>query len=195
MNEVLDHDNGLAASHPRPPDDSAVFRMAQLLLLLETCKSLPSQQLGIDRLAYYDFFSANPFIVLSDGSNDSETDATKLRAAGFLRTQLSYASTSNRFVSRRQRIRNDLARLVATSLVAVTPIGYQINSSGSQVVEQFTSLYADAYRLSSELVVKRLRRLSNSALENAATHWLGQSWLLIDLLAIPEVEESGDQSE
>jgi hypothetical protein len=44
------------------------------------------------------------------------------------------------------------------------------------------SIYADAYRASASIVLRRLSSLSGAALERLAQGWLGESWLLIDLL-------------
>lgn len=44
------------------------------------------------------------------------------------------------------------------------------------------SLYADAYREAARVVLKRLSRLTDRKLTEAADDWLGRSWLFIDVL-------------
>ena len=67
--------------HYNPPfgqKNSLEFRLAQLLLLFEVA-GVVDHPLGLDRLGYYDFFAANPFLVVGE-SDQSRVD---LRLAGF----------------------------------------------------------------------------------------------------------------
>ena len=93
------------------PEDEVTFRLAQLLLLLEAVAGQDAKGANLERIGYYDFLSANPFLVVaSDGREGS-----LLRLAGFDPQVLSYASSSQRFTSRRERIQHDLGRVCQTS--------------------------------------------------------------------------------
>jgi hypothetical protein len=102
------------------PENSRTFRMARLLLLLSTARSDGRRIESLDRLTYYEFFADNPWVVVDGDSNADAADRDTLRLAGFSRTQLSYASTGQRFVSRRGRIRSDFAQLVSYGLAEIS---------------------------------------------------------------------------
>ena len=55
----------LSAAVPGTPEDRQVFRLAQLVLLLEVAMANNISVNTVDRLGFYDFFAANPFIVTS----------------------------------------------------------------------------------------------------------------------------------
>lgn len=156
------------------PEHDPVFRLAQLLLLLRTLHDGSASSVGtnLERLAYYDFFSANPYLVV--GHDDP--DRPRLVMAGFDDRSLSYASSGQRFTSRRERLQHDLALLVAYGLAAASVQGgavtYGITPAGSELASQFTALYARAYITSADVVLRRLRRLSDSKLRESARQWL-----------------------
>jgi len=101
--------------------------------------------------------------------------------AGFSDRQLSYASTGQRFASRRRRLQHDLSLLLAYGVVAIGSRGYLLTSAGQAIAEGLTSVYADAYREAARVVLRRLGRLSDRRMRQNAAEWLGRSWLLIDL--------------
>ncbi len=169
------------------PEDSSTFRLARMLLLFDVARSLGKRVQSIDRLAYYEFFSDNPFVVIEGDSSRDRTDRLALELAGFSRVQLAYASTGQRFASRRRRLQHDLAQLIAFGLAEMTSDGYAITDDGSNLSRELRSVYADAYRASSEIVLRRLANKGNKALERDVEEWLGYSWLLVDLL-----DEVGD---
>lgn len=173
----------LSAAVPGMPEDRQVFRLAQLLLLLEVAADNRVLVRTVDRLGFYDFFAANPFIVTSGTEDRDAEDRLALRLAGFSDRQLSYASTGQRFASRRRRLQYDLSLLLAYGLATVSSDGYALSPSGRRVAEELTSVYADAYRQAARVVLRRLGRLSDRKLADSAAGWLGRSWLLIDLLA------------
>jgi hypothetical protein len=178
----------LSAAVPVAPEDRQVFRLAQLVLLLETAAANQVGVRTVDRLGFYDFFAANPFVVTEGEDNRDSADRLALRLAGFTDRQLSYASTGQRFASRRRRLQHDLALLLAYKLAVVSPTGYVLTSDGQAVAEGLTSIYADAYRQAALVVLRRLGRMSDRQLTESAGRWLGQSWLLIDLL--DDIEET-----
>jgi hypothetical protein len=167
---------------PRSPDARRTFRLARLLLLLDVAKSTGRKVATIDRLGYCEFLADSPFIVVDGDTKRDEGDRLALELAGFVRNQLSYASSGHRFASRRRRVQHDLSQLIALGLVTVARQGYEINEAGAAIAGNLRSVYADAYRVSAEIVLRRLSPLSNTALEESARQWLGESWLLVDLL-------------
>ena len=196
----LDESVALSAAVPDSPEDRQVFRLAQLTLLLQIAGEEAAPVRSVDRLAFYDFFSANPFVVVSGDTTRDNADRLTLRLAGFSDHQLSYASTGQRFVSRLRRLQHDLSLLVAYGLVMIEDEGYGLTDSGRAVASQFTSVYADAYREGARVVLGRLKRLSDRGLKRSAEEWLGRSWLLIDVLddvleATPGATARGNRGE
>lgn len=164
------------------PENNRTFRCARLLLLFATARRDGRQVASLDRLAYYEFFADNPWVVIDGESGADAADEDTLTLAGFSRTQLSYASTGQRFVSRRERIRADLAQLVAYGLVRLADSQFVITDRGQGLAEGLQSSYADGFRASASVVLRRLARLPNKQLEEKVERWLGHSWLLLDLL-------------
>jgi hypothetical protein len=137
--------------------------------------------LDIERLGFYDFFAANPFLVVPS----DEGAGTRLILAGFDSRTLGYQSSFHRFATRRQRMRFDLSRLVAYGLVEASAPGgkvvFTVTSSGASLCESLTSLYALAYRESAQVIITRLNKLSDRRLHDQAGNWLQAKAFLIDL--------------
>jgi hypothetical protein len=56
----------LLETQPTPPEDLDLFRLARLLLLMREVRGLKrARALDIERLAIYDFFAANPFLLFA----------------------------------------------------------------------------------------------------------------------------------
>lgn len=165
------------------PEDQEEFRLAQLLLLLEVTKEANLTP-SIERLGVLDFFSANPFLVIQP----ADTEYRDLVLAGFSVKPLTYASPGHRFVTRRSRLQNDLALLIAYGFaVPTTSAGhrvYQISDAGQLASGQLSSIYAQAYRASVELIVKRVRRVPESKLAEFCRTWLQADPAMLDLLNI-----------
>lgn len=172
-------------------EDSSAFRAAQLMLLLEGCKDMGKPVATIDRLAYYDFLCANPFLVVRGEAVKDSRDRTRLRVAGFLHDKLSYGTSSEQFLSRRERLRGDIAFLVSRDLVRLESSGYAPTSQGLDLCSAMHTLYADSYRTAVRLVVSRLAPLSDTKLEASAREWLGETWILHDLLDVSASDDSG----
>ncbi|TCC21669.1 hypothetical protein [Kribbella sindirgiensis] len=164
------------------PEDSTRFRLARMLLLLDVARNAGRKVPSLDRLGYYEFFSDNPFIVLDGQKRTDPVDAVTLEIAGFNRAQLAYASSGQRFASRRRRLQHDVAQLVSLGLATLNADGYVITPRGSRLAGDLQSAYADAYRKSSEIVLRRLGPMTASGLESNVETWLGHSSLLLDLL-------------
>lgn len=164
------------------PENNGTFRKARMLLLLDVARTEGRAVASIDRLGFYEFFADNPFIVVDTDSRRDVIDRMKIELAGFSRVQLSYASSGQRFVSRRRRLQHDIARLVSRGLVTLGREGYAITDRGGQLAGDLRTVYADNYRISAEIVLRRLSGMSNRGLTEAVERWLGRSWLLVDLL-------------
>jgi hypothetical protein len=153
------------------PEDDIVFRLAQLLLLLSSLHRMGKAGTTLERLGCYDFLVSNPMLVLTD---ESDTDRTRLLMAGFDGRALSYASPAHRFATRRERLQHDLALLVAYGLAAPTVdrgVLYAITDDGAELAARFTALYAQAYRLSADILVRRLSSMSDKRLREAVRTW------------------------
>jgi hypothetical protein len=177
-----DEAHNLSSAVPGTPEDHQAFRLAQLTLLLEVAGNEQVPVRTVDRLGFYDFFSANPFVVTSGQDDQDAADRLTLRLAGFTDRQLSYSSTGQRFASRRRRLQHDLSLLIAYDLVAIGSGQYVLTPSGRTIAEELTSAYADAYREAASVVLQRLGRLPDRRLTTRAEEWLGHPWLLVDLL-------------
>jgi hypothetical protein len=153
------------------PEDDIVFRLAQLLLLLASLDGTEAAGMSIERLGCYDFLVANPLLVLTD---EGDADRKRLLMAGFDGRALSYASPAHRFTTRRERLQHDLALLVAYGLVAPTAdkkVLYAATSEGVQLARRFNAIYARSYRLSAEILIRKLRKYSDTRLRDAVQTW------------------------
>lgn len=162
----------------RPPESHANFRRGQLLVLLSTF-DVP---LTIDRIGYLEFFADNPHLVLRD-----KTSSVRLQLAGFSPSALTYQSAPERFANRRSRLRTDLASLTAWGYAQPTVddgrIVVGLTDMGRERAGELTSLYADAYRASIELV-RPLFRQSDSMLARRASEWLAGGDQRVDVLDV-----------
>lgn len=166
------------------PEERTTFRLAQLSLLLTTAAHMDIRVTSLDRLAYFDFFSANPFIVLDGRNPDKDTqDRLTLHLSGFSPGQLTYGSIGHRFTTRKQRLRHDLALLVSRGLVRVSADRYSISPAGLELTSNLRTVYSDAYRTAAAIVLQRFGRMPETKLRKVAERLLGTSWLLIDFLA------------
>ncbi|RSO10043.1 hypothetical protein DMH18_14440 [Streptomyces sp. WAC 06783] len=154
------------------PEDEVPFRLAQLLLLLDAVAGQGAGGASLERIGYYDFLSANPFLVVPAEGRE----ASLLRLAGFDPQVLAYASSSQRFTSRRERIQHDLSLLVAYGCCQVHNSGgvlaYSITMDGQLLSAQFTATYASSFSTAASIVVRRLRKLSDKRLREQTAHWL-----------------------
>lgn len=175
---------GLERTAWEGPEERTVFRVAQLALLLASAEDTGAKLTNLDRLAYFDFFAANPFIVLDGESVEKDArDRLTLRLAGFTDGQLTYGTVGHRFATRHERIRHDLALLVARGLAQALDDRYAITPSGAEFARSLKTVYAEAYRTAAVIVLKRFGGLSETRLRAKAEKLLGAPWLLIDFLA------------
>lgn len=164
------------------------FRMAQILLVLVGVQAQGSK-LDLERLSVIEFLSANPFLVLNTDSPASN----QLRLQGFGRHSITYASPSQRFVSRRERVTSDIAQLVAFGLVRLTVHEgrrvFTVTELGQQSADSLCSVYADAYRLSVATVAPLVMKLSSPKMREQLETWLRVDPLLFDLIDSPTIDE------
>lgn len=164
------------------------FRMAQIILVLVGTQA-QERKLDMERLSVIEFLSANPFLVL-----DTDSPAAKqLRLQGFGRHSITYASPSQRFVSRRARVTSDIAQLVAFGLVRLTVHEGQrvftVTELGQRSADSLCSVYADAYRLSVATVVPIVMKLSLPKMREGLETWLRVDPVLFDLIDSPTIAE------
>lgn len=164
------------------PEIEREFRAARLLLLFDVAEHDSRKLASIDRIAIYEFFSDNPWMIIEGERPLDRRDRLAIEVAGFAIDQLAYSSVSFRYLSRRELIRDDMGFLLVRGLILVQHDQYRISSRGMMIAAQMHSSYAQAYRTSAGIVVRRLASRSNNALEKDVERWLGKSWLLLDLL-------------
>jgi hypothetical protein len=140
-----------------------------------------ARALDIERLAIYDFFAANPFLLFARET----TAGTRLTLAGFNSRSLGYQSSFHRFATRRGRLRADLSRLVALGLVETLvqdgKIAFAVNEPGLELADKFASLYSQSYRESAATIATELNKLSDKRLRDNVGEWLQAKAFLIDL--------------
>jgi hypothetical protein len=159
----------------------APFRLGQLLVLFEAASEIRSPALDVDRLGYYEFLTANPFLVVEADS----IEGTRLLMAGFDYRNLDYQSSAQRFTNRRARLHHDLSLLVARGLVVTAPqsgrVRYELSELGRESAVRLNTLYAYALKEAAAIVLRRLRGLSDKQLRLRAQIALQSSDLLVDL--------------
>ncbi|MET4226235.1 hypothetical protein [Oerskovia enterophila] len=162
--------------------------MAQIILVLVGARAQEAK-LDIERLSVIEFLSANPFLVLEADSPNSN----QLRLQGFGRHSIAYASPSQRFVSRRERVTSDIAQLVAFGLVRLTVHEgkrvFTVTELGQLSADRLCSVYADAYRLSVATVTPLVMKLSPQKMRECLQTWLRADPVLFDLIDSPSIDE------
>jgi hypothetical protein len=166
---------------PLEPETLWQFRVGQLLLLLTVTADVVGRGVDIDRLAYYDFFAANPFLIYERRA----PERLQFSLAGFDSQILSYASSAQRFANRRRRLEGDLARLTSLGLASPSTsarrVEWALEEAGREMASGFTAMYASAYLASARVVVRRLHSLSDRRLRERSAEWLKARDFLLDL--------------
>jgi hypothetical protein len=147
-------------------EDDTVFRLAQLILLLDAVSDLYPDGTDVERLAVFGFLAAHPLLLARE---DTDPDRLPLLMTGFDDRGIAYASVAHRYVTHRTRTPQDLALLVAYGLVAVSVAGrvtYRLTGRGRATAREFTAVYARSYATAARIVVARLRRLSDRGLRD-----------------------------
>ncbi|MBO0868770.1 MAG: hypothetical protein J2P15_09420 [Micromonosporaceae bacterium] len=154
------------------PDQSAQFRHARLVLMLQVVSGFDPDGVDAERLGIYDFLAVHPLLL---AATDDDPDRLALRLAGFDDRAIGYASPAQRFVSARLCLARDLGVLVGRGLVRVSAAGrvrYRLTPQGEAVASQFKSTYAQSYTTAARIVVRRVRRLSGRRLRESLRGWL-----------------------
>lgn len=183
MSTDAEVDEASLSSRSRAPEEHTIFRLAQLVILLGEVAPAGGRAIDLERLGYYDFFAANPFVVV--GAKDSRERA-RLHRAAFDERQLAYASSGSRFANRRKRLQHDFALLVTYGLAERRADGYGQTTRGAEFVAGLTALYVDQYRESVSVVHARLTSLSDTALSRQAREWLRSPSLVLDMYGAAE---------
>jgi len=163
-------------------EDEAVFNMGRLLVLFSIFKGIfPEDSLSIDRIAYYDFFSSQPFLIF----NDDKESKIELLYYGFESSTVGYISSSQRFTTRREMSKFYLAGLLMKNLIQVKNLegrySYSITNFGENVASKFKSMYIEAYRKSAVLTIKKLHNFNDKKLDQKAKEWLKAEPFMIEL--------------
>jgi len=163
-------------------EDNAIFNMGRLLNLFSTFNDIfPEDSLNIDRIAYYDFFASQPFLIF----NDDEKTKIELLYSGFEPSTIGYISSSQRFTTRREMSKFYLAGLLMRNLIQVNNVGgrygYSITNPGKEIASKFKSMYIEAYRRSAILTIKKLHHLNEKKLDQNAKQWLKAEPFMIEL--------------
>ncbi|WP_019145076.1 hypothetical protein [Aeromicrobium massiliense] len=192
MSANLDDADGWSSTQSRAPEEHTTFRLAQLAILLGEVAPVGGRSVDLEVLGYYDFFAANPFVVVAV---DDARDRARLHQAAFDERQLTYASTGSRFANRRKRLQHDFALMVAYGLAERRSDGYGQTVLGAEFVASMHALYVDQYRASVSIVHARIRSLSPARLGREARHWLSTPSLVLDLYGAHEQSDGTPQTE
>ncbi|SCE01831.1 MULTISPECIES: hypothetical protein [unclassified Streptomyces] len=151
------------------PEDEVPFRLAQLLLDAVTAQDANGTTLG--RIGYYDFLSANPFLVVPPRRGRQPLATGRIRPAGpGLRVLLPAVHKPARTYPARPgapgglrcyRIRNRDGSLT-----------YSITEAGQDLGGRFTATYATSFTTASGIVVRQLRKLTDKRLREQTARWL-----------------------
>jgi hypothetical protein len=165
------------------PDEEDLFNSARLLALFGVLNEQKDDAgIPIERIAYYDFFSAQPLLILEKEETNLKLD---LLFFGFETTSVSYISSSQRFSNRRERLKHYLSNLIMRDLITVYnsdgKLLYKITDYGNEIASKFNAMYIQAYKKSAELILKKLSKLSDKQLAMNSKQWLKAEAFVIDL--------------
>jgi len=164
------------------PEDFTLFNSARLLLLLKGVDELGIEEgVDLERLSYYDFFAANPFLMIME-DDPSRID---LEVAGFETHTIEYISSSQRYRTKRSHLKQYLSVLLAKELIDVSntnrKLYYKITQNGIEYTNEMKTMYACAYKESVLHIIKKLKRLSDKRLWEEASKWLEAKSFQVDL--------------
>lgn len=168
------------------PEDITMFNSARLLLLFEKLNNIGfSKPIDMERLSLFDFFSANPFLIL----DKNDPSWIELESIGFETLTIDYMSSSQRFRTKRSKLKSHLAFLYMKGLISNDKESrtlqlYSITEEGMRVASNFRTIYANNYRRSVEIVVKKLKGMSDTKLWKNSNVWLEARSFQIDLYDI-----------
>jgi hypothetical protein len=167
-------------------EDATTFNSARLLLLFETLHIIDNEksQIDMERLCYYDFFAANPFLIIKDDN----PERLLLEIEGFDPNKLEYLTTVQRYETKRLQVKHYIAVLVSKGLITVEnydkKIVYSITHLGLTISNRINSMYAIAYRKSVSFVIRKLKRYTDPQLNEQASIWLRAKTFQVDLVRV-----------
>lgn len=164
------------------PEDVTLFNSARLLILFDELENLGIKGEDLERLSYYDFFAANPFLIITK----DDPLWLDLEIAGFETYTVGYISSSQRYRTKRSRLKQYLSILLSKNLIEVSNVDkkilYRITPTGIKTANQIKSMYAIAYQKSAKHIVKRLKGYSDKKLGEESIKWLeAKSFQIVDL--------------
>lgn len=166
-----------------PPEDEDIFNASRLLIMFEVLNIYGKKKLvSIERISYYDFFSANPLLIF----NDNLSIKNKLVYEGFPSNTISYISSSHRFINRMEKLKYYMSYLISRDLIDIANcdgrINYLITNKGTDVSNSIKTFYANAYKESCRIVIKHLESMSDTKLWKESQKWLKAENFVIDLI-------------
>ena len=172
------------------PEDAIVFNSSRLLLLFEVLNELKVKNgLDLERLCYYDFFSANPFLIITK----EDPLHLEIEVEGFEPNKLEYVSTAQRYSTKRVSIKQYLSLLLSKGLITVVnkngKLLYEITQLGIETSKKINTLYAFAYKKSVSCIVKKLKEYSDKQLGEKASEWLEAKSFQVDLYDMVDTNE------
>lgn len=164
-------------------DDDDLFNSARILILFDVFDENDTLcGLNIEKIGYYDFFSAQPFLIFG---NDEKSLKVQLLLNGFEETTIGYMSSSQRFVNRREKLKHYIALLISRDLVKTTvyngEIVYSITEQGQNIADVFNTQYDFSYRKSAKLIIKKFKGWSTNKISLNAKKWLKAESFVVDL--------------
>jgi hypothetical protein len=171
------------------PDDVIIFNASRLLLLFETAKKLNIKKgIDLEKLAYYDFLAANPFLLI----DEKHPSRLELEMEGFKPNKLEYVGAEQRFRTKRLSLKQYLALLLSKGLIKLEnedgKIVFYITAMGIEIAGKFSSMYAIAYRKSADCVISILKKYSDTKLTEEADKWFSKPFQ-IDLIDLVDAHE------
>jgi len=164
------------------PEDVVLFNSSRILLLFEMLeKNKIKKGIDLERISYYDFFSANPFLAIKE----DDPLWIDLEIAGFKTHTLGYISSSQRFRTKRSLLKQYLSLLLSKNLIEIYnsegKIFYKITITGLEATSKMNSMYAITYRKGASLIINRFKKYSDEKLWGEASEWLEAKSFQVDL--------------
>lgn len=158
-----------------------LFNSARLLILFRVVYDLRINGVDMERLSYYDFISANPFLMISE----DDPAYLDMELIGFNTKTIAYISSSQRYRTKRFNFKQYLAVLLAKGLIHVTnadgKLIFSITEEGKYAEKEIQTMYSIAYRKSAKFVIIKLKNLSDKKLWENASTWLKAKSFQLDL--------------
>ncbi len=117
----------------------------------------------------------------------------EIEVEGFDPNKLEYASTPQRYSTKRASIKHYLALLLSKGLITVAnrngKLLYEITPLGIEISKKINTIYALAYKKSVYCIVKKLKEYSDKQLGEKASGWLEAKSFQVDLYDMVDADE------